>query len=143
MNKVVSSPANKTSRLAIGIIIPLIIILTFIVISLFFFLHLMNQYSIRINDIGKIRGGIQRYVKIRVMGHEDIELLNTIKSQIKDCYNFEQKNKLLFTDHDLSTIINLNASLDNIYNLLEVNQLEEAFRISEIAWSLADEIVNN
>ncbi len=130
--------------MAIRILVPQIALLVVVVFASVNISGLVSDYSSAINEIGKIRGGIQRYVKAHILGYADQFPLGDISVRIDKALLFERANRMLFSDRDIGKIEELEKILDDIEKALSVKNRdpELIFSLSELAWTTADSIAH-
>ena len=133
---------HKSSRILITILFPQIILLAFVLFSSIILLGFISEYSNDINAIGKIRGGMQRYVKLKVMHQENGLLFETLEQNIDNNTEFEVRHRFLFSNKDIE------ASRELHRLLLKLDETEKPgvtdgynlYVLSEDAWYKADTI---
>jgi diguanylate cyclase (GGDEF)-like protein len=104
----------------------------------------ISDISYQINEIGKIRGGVQRYVKICLLRQDGETVYKEIKNRIKLAINFEKQYDYFFYKKDVKDIIELDTLVDRIRTGFQTGRLDEKslYNLSENAWRLSNEIVS-
>lgn len=122
----------------------IIIIFIFFIFSLVL-LKIISDISYQINEIGKIRGGIQRYVKTSLLKQDKEAMYGEIKNRIKLTLEFAKKYDNYFNDDDIKDIIQLDKLVDSLKTDLDTGRSDEKslYLKSEDAWLLSNKIVDD
>lgn len=131
--------------LVISLIIFIFIVMIFIIIIISID---MNRYSTLINDTGKIRGGIQRVIKLEIAHTRDDLAVSTIDILLANAKKTERS--LFLKSDELAVYLSLVSLLDEKWNVVreQISQYrngrlsaENLIRDSESIWSVSNEAV--
>ncbi|HKL84710.1 MAG TPA: GGDEF domain-containing protein [Treponemataceae bacterium] len=108
----------------------------------------MSKYSTLINETGKIRGGIQRIVKLELAHKSDDSLLHSIDDLFIRVHSINEKRLIKFNKNiDFSNLLGyLNENWlilkDDIQNYRNMNESSKALiQQSEFIWDITNETV--
>lgn len=124
----------------------LILIFAIVVVNSFFVIYLVQNNQIKnayiINELGQIRGGIQRYAKLKLMNIEKDKIL-TVEKYIDEKYN-DIKNiyKDIIPNEAIDFFEKNFFELEkNWQKLKKEKQKEKIYILSEKSWDIADPLV--
>jgi len=105
-----------------------------------------SQYdSTLINDLGKIRGGIQRYTKFRLINDTEKSRIieNEIEKYFKNIQFYTTNSNTIIPDRFIVKFFDLyNTTLSYWNSLKAANNRQDLIKISEKAWNSADRLTN-
>jgi two-component system cell cycle response regulator len=117
-----------------------------LLINSFFVIYLIQNNEIKnayfINELGQIRGGMQKYVKLKLI-NKDLEKIKTTESYIdtkfKDIYSiFKDIIPTESTEFFEKNFLELDK---NWQILKKENNLSKIYELSEKSWNIADSLV--
>ena len=94
-----------------------------------------------VNQLGKIRGDIQRYAKLKIANKEYTKTAKEIDLLFKDVTDNFIEKKIIPSNKKLSFCSKINA-LKELWNQIKDSKKEELIKLSEKAWEKSNEIVN-
>jgi hypothetical protein len=106
----------------------------------------IGQYSVLINDSGKVRGGIQRTVKLALMGEDYTTVADDIDGYLIKIRTFENSTRFLIKKPDESDLVILQNQWNHLKILLHEYDAKngpsvEFNNLSEEIWVQANIVV--
>ena len=128
------------------IIFLLFFIFIIVLINSFFVIYLVQNNQIKnayiINELGQIRGGIQRYSKLKLINLEKDKIENVEKYIDEKVNDVENIYKDIIPNEAIDFFENKFFSLKKIWQKLKnAKKIKKIYKLSENSWEIADPLV--
>ena len=137
---------KKSKVTDIILFVLIIVVATLVGISAYFHFNVKKRIyedSYFINELGLIRGGIQRYAKFKVANINKENILTEIESRLKDIKFYLNKHKKCAPKFYSNALKLIKLIQNNIYKLENAKNKKTIIAISEQLWIQTNILVGN
>ncbi len=100
-----------------------------------------QHYSKLINESGKVRGGIQRVIKLSILSSNNPELIAMVDESLEELKKMDAKSALIYNWFDIGIVTQVDERWTIIKELLDDNDKNELLKASEEIWDITNTLV--
>jgi diguanylate cyclase (GGDEF)-like protein len=129
--------AGKLAATLAVVTISIIVLLVLLIMN-----SLVTQhYSKLINESGKVRGGIQRAIKLNILSQNCGEVITTVDYALEELKRMEKKSSFVYSGFDIKTVTIVDEKWTAIKDLLTLEDKTPLLTASEEIWVLTNTLV--
>jgi len=130
--------AGKLAATLAIVTISIIVLLVLLIMN-----SLVTQhYSKLINESGKVRGGVQRAIKLNILSQNCGEVVTTVDYALEELRRMEKKSSFIYNGFDINTVAQVDTKWKDIKKLLLLEDSTMLLAQSEEIWVMTNNLVS-